>query len=91
MDSRNPGDHHRHTHAPDVVLKNIDDFCASRGIGANMEEAFIAYIRSDYARKYETRKDGDTTKLVVSKMNEEELKRAWGEFVKEVKKYLPME
>lgn len=53
-----------------------------------MQEAFIAYLRSDYAGKYALRYEGDTTKLIVGKMAEEELLSAWGDFVGEFKKYL---
>lgn len=69
-------------------MKNIDEFCEQKGISRNMQEAFIAYLRSDYAGKYALRYEGDTTKLIVGKMAEEELLSAWGDFVGEFKKYL---
>ena len=69
-------------------MKNIDDFCERKGISPNMEEAFVAYIRSDYARKYAVRSDGDTTKLVVGKMSSEEIEDAWIDFTREFKNYL---
>jgi len=69
-------------------LKNIAEFCENKGISPNMEKAFIAYLRSDYARKYALKYEGDTTKLVVGKMSGEELDDAWKGFVGEFKKYL---
>ena len=69
-------------------MKNIDDFCSSRAVSPNMKEAFIAYVRSDYARKYSMKPDGETSKLVVSKMSEEDLREAWKEFVLDMARYI---
>lgn len=52
-----------------------------------MQEAFIAYVRSDYALKYYLQ-NGETMKLVVSKMNTEEVEEAWQAFVTDFKNYL---
>lgn len=68
-------------------MKNIDDFCEKKGIATNMQEAFMAYVRSDYARRYFL-SNGETVKLVVSKMNDEEIEEAWVDFVSEFKRYL---
>jgi hypothetical protein len=56
-------------------------------IDPKLEEAFTAYIRSEYAGKFSLR-NGETTKLVVSKLSIEEVGDAWNEFVKDMKKYL---
>ena len=69
-------------------MKNIDDFCEKKNISANMQEAFVAWLRSDYARKFVTRSDGETTKLIVSKMRDDEIEDAWREFTTEFRKYL---
>lgn len=68
-------------------MKNIDDFCEKRAISMNMQEAFIAYVRSDYARKYFLQ-NGETMKLVVSKMSVDEVEEAWLSFVNDFKSYL---
>jgi hypothetical protein len=68
-------------------MDNISKFCEGRGIDIHLEEAFTAYIRSEYAGKFSLR-NGDTTKLVVSKMTPEEVGKAWNEFVQNLKKYL---
>lgn len=68
-------------------MKNIEDFCAKKGVTPNFQEAFIAYVRSDYARKFYL-SNGETTKLVVSKMNPEEIEKAWLDFTSEFKKYI---
>lgn len=68
-------------------MKNIEDFCSKKGVTPNFQEAFIAYIRSDYAHKFHL-SNGETTKLVVSKMNEEEIEKAWVDFTSEFKKFL---
>lgn len=68
-------------------MKNIDEFCEKRTISMNMQEAFIAYVRSDYAQKYFLR-NGETMKLVVSKMSMDEVEEAWLNFVSDFKSYL---
>lgn len=52
-----------------------------------MQEAFIAYIRSEYAHKYYV-SNGETLRLVVSKLNMEEIEQAWQSFVMDFKNYL---
>lgn len=69
-------------------MKNIDDFCSARTISVNMKEAFMAYLRSDYARKYAMKPMGETSKLIVSKMSEDDLNDAWKEFVLEMARYI---
>lgn len=68
-------------------MKNIDAFCETRAISVNMREAFIAYVRSDYAQKYWVR-NGETMRLVVSKLSMEEVEEAWQSFVNDFKNYL---
>ena len=65
-------------------MKNIDDFCDVRGVSTHMKEAFQAYLRSSYAHKFFL-SNGETTKLIVGKMNDEELKEAWTSFVTDFK------
>lgn len=52
-----------------------------------MQEAFIAYVRSDYAHKYYV-SNGETLRLVVSKLTMEEIEEAWLSFVTDFKNYL---
>lgn len=68
-------------------MKNISDFCEKKGITSNMQEAFIAYVRSDYAHKYYV-SNGETLRLVVSKLTMEEVEEAWLSFVTDFKNYL---
>lgn len=68
-------------------MDNISKFCESRLIDPKLEEAFTAYIRSDYAGKYSLR-NGETTKLVVSKLTMEEIADAWNDFVNHMKQFL---
>ncbi len=65
-------------------MKNIDDFCDTRGVSTHMKEAFQAYLRSTYAQKF-LLSNGESTKLIVAKMNDEELKQAWESFVTDFK------
>jgi hypothetical protein len=68
-------------------LDNISKFCEGHRIDPKLEEAFTAYIRSDYAGKYSLR-NGETTKLVVSKLTMEEVGEAWNDFVNHMKQFL---
>lgn len=68
-------------------MENISKFCEARMIDPKLEEAFTAYIRSEYASKFSLR-NGETTKMVVSKLTIEEVGDAWNEFVNSFKKYL---
>ena len=65
-------------------MKNIDDFCDTRGVSIHMKEAFLAYLRSTYAQKFML-SNGESTKLIVAKMNDDELKQAWTSFVTDFK------
>lgn len=67
-------------------MKNIDEFCRKRRITHQIQEAFTAYLRSDYALKFELHIDGDTNKMIVGKMSEDELENAWAGFVTELKR-----
>ena len=69
-------------------MKNIDDFCDTRGVTTHMKEAFLAYLRSTYAQKFGTTLNGETSKLVVSKMNDQELEKAWADFVSDFKRLI---
>lgn len=68
-------------------MKNIIDFCEKKGVKTNMQEAFQAYLRSKYAQEFYLN-NGETVKLVVSKMSEDELQVAWEKFVGDFKAYL---
>jgi hypothetical protein len=68
-------------------MKNIDAFCETKGVSQHMKEAFQAYLRSTYAQKF-LLSNGESTKLIVGKMNDEELKQAWQGFVTDLKKLI---
>lgn len=69
------------------MSENIEKFCDSKTVSENMKSAFYAYVRTVYARKYFL-SNGETTKLIVAKMNEAEVEDAWKDFVAEFKRYL---
>lgn len=68
-------------------MRNLDDFCDKKNISPHMKEAFQAYLRSSYAQKFYMN-NGETVKLVVGKMNDQELESAWVEFVSDFKKFI---
>ena len=69
-------------------MNEVSMFCATRNIPHKIEEAFVAYIRSDYSQRFQMKKDGDTVKLVVSKMDKGQVEEAWQMFVKELRHVL---
>lgn len=72
-------------------MNNLEKFCEARGVSKGMTDAFIAYCRFAFGRQYELMKDGDTVKLILSKMSEEQVEQAWKEFVNDFSKTLPKE
>ena len=69
-------------------MKNVEEFCLNKMASQHMTEAFKAYVRSVYALKLQTRSEGETTKMIVSKMDEDELNKAWLEFTADFKKFI---
>jgi hypothetical protein len=67
------------------MMNSIQKFCKKRKITKQIEDAFTTYCRSVYATRFLINKDGDTIQQIVSKMTEEEVKKAWGEFVLDLK------
>lgn len=71
------------------MKSTLTDFCDKRGISINIKNSFAAYLRSIYAQKYFVIGDGETVHLMIGKMTEEELEKAWQEYVRELTKWLP--
>lgn len=69
-------------------MNEIQIFCESRGVPQTMEDAFITYCKSDYAQKYLLKKDGDTIKLVLEKMTQEQVLDAWNKFLTDIKPFM---
>lgn len=66
----------------------VREFCEERGIPESMRNAFAAYLRSTYSLKFAMESEGETVRLIVARMTQEQLAEAWGYFVAEFKKYL---
>lgn len=66
----------------------LTEFCDRRGIDGNIKQAFSAYLRSVYSKRYLLGNDGETVHLMISKMSEEQLEQMWREFVSELAKHL---
>lgn len=65
-------------------MSAISEFCEKRKISPKIEEIFTMYCRSSYASRFSMR-NGETVKLLVSKMSEEQVLYAWLEFVHELR------
>lgn len=66
----------------------VREFCEERGISESVRNAFSAYLRSTYSLKFAMESEGETVRLIVAKMTQEQLEEAWRYFVMEFKKYL---
>ena len=62
----------------------ISEFCMARGVSSKIEELFTSYCRSTYAEKFSLM-NGDTVKLIVSRMTEDQVLDAWTDFVSEMR------
>lgn len=71
------------------MKSTIVEFCDRKRIKKDMMDAFIAYVRSSNASKYMMRPDGDTVRLIVEKMTEEQVQAAWVQFISDFRQVLP--
>ena len=60
----------------------ISKFCEQRKIPINIESAFTAYIRTDYAANFEL-KDGETIQKIVANLTDAQVADAWNKFILE--------
>lgn len=73
----------------DIMKSTIVEFCENKGIKQDMMDAFIAYVRSMNASKFMMRRDGDTVRLLVERMTEEQVHSAWVQFLSDFRHILP--
>ena len=71
------------------MVNEIDKFLDERNVADPMRSAFLAYCRSLYSSRYLMRSNGDTIKLFMDRMNEDQVKTAWNEFLSDIKNILP--
>lgn len=72
-----------------IFMSNLQIFCERKGINQEMTDAFMAYVRSMNASKFMMKKDGDTVRMLVEKMDEDQVQEAWMNFVSDFSKLLP--
>lgn len=68
-------------------MNSITKFCINNHISKGLEDAFFAYCRSTYAKKYGL-KNGPTMKFAIEKLNDNEVMDAWKDFVIEFKNFI---
>lgn len=68
-------------------MNTIEEFCSQRQVTKAIEDAFMAYVRSSYATRFEM-KNGETVKMIVQKLTAAQVEDAWLEFVRELKNSL---
>jgi hypothetical protein len=70
-------------------LKSIlTEFCEKRGISDPIKASFGTYLRTIYAKNFSLSGEGETIHLMINKMSEEDLEKAWIEFIKELANWL---
>lgn len=68
-------------------MNSISEFCEERKIPPQIESAFRAYCKTDYAMRFALR-EGDTIAKIVANLTHEQVLDAWGKFVIELRKAL---
>jgi hypothetical protein len=66
----------------------LSEFCEKKDVPENIKEAFAAYLRSTYSLRYLLRSDTDTVRIMVNRLTQEQMERAWQEFVSDLRKFL---
>lgn len=66
----------------------LTEFCEKRGISDSIKASFGAYLRTIYAKNFFLSGEGETIHLMINKMSEEDLEKAWQEYVKELANWL---
>lgn len=73
------------------MINALNDFCDKKSLPDNFRKAFIAYCKSLYGSKYAMRDEGETIKLFLSRMTEDQLNKAWSDFINDFKNTIPRE
>lgn len=71
-------------------MNSVTKFCITNHISKPLEDAFFAYVRSTYSKKFNLR-NAETMKFAVERLNDTEVKEAWHDFVTDFKNYLTSE
>jgi hypothetical protein len=66
----------------------LSEFCEKKDVPENIKEAFAAYLRSTYSLRYLLRSVTDTVRIMVNRLTQEQMERAWQEFVSDLRKFL---
>ena len=69
------------------TMSAINEFCEKRKIPRNIESAFTAYIRTDYAQTFELR-EGETINKIVANLTNEQVETAWQKFILQLRDLL---
>jgi DNA-directed RNA polymerase subunit F len=67
---------------------SISEFCEKRKIPIQIESAFRAFCKTDYAMQFQFR-EGETIQKIVSNLTDKQVLEAWDKFVIEFSKILP--
>ena len=59
----------------------INEFCEKRKIPKNIESAFAAFVRTDYAQIFELHDGGDTINKIILNLTDNQVGLAWQKFV----------
>ncbi len=73
-----------------VEMKSeLDEFLDSRRIADPLRSAFIAYCKSLYGSRYMFKSEGETVKLFLTRMTDEQVLQAWNDFIRDVRSTIP--
>lgn len=66
----------------------LHEFCEERLIPDSIRIAFGAYVSAEMGKRFMMSKEGETVKLMMSRITLEHLKEYWDRFVIDLKDYL---
>lgn len=67
-----------------IPLKNVRDFCRERKMTVDLENAFIAYCKSNISRIYDF-SNGDTPTGILNDIEKKDIERIWSYFISDLK------
>jgi len=66
----------------------LTEFCEKRGISDPIKASFGTYLRTIYAKNFLISDSGETVHLMINKMSEDDMEKAWIEFIKELANWI---
>jgi hypothetical protein len=67
----------------------LDKFLNEKQVADPIRSAFIAYCKSLYSSRYKFKSNGDTVKMFLENISEDQINSTWNEFLSDLRNILP--